>query len=341
MNASHPVPQRWVRPFPTEPGFWKRQLPTKVLAVAIRGEVAELRQLLKAHPEYLSKRGAHGRTLLWEAARRGKLEAVKWLAARGADIDATGCYNSESMVQLTPYCAARYYRRDAVADFLWAAGAQLDVFRAAFMGEQARVAAALAAEPALLLAEDPHDATYYAPLLAFAVAGGQAALAAWLGAQGAVVQPYGAQLLNLAGRIGRMDLVQWLLANGAEASAVDTGIFVAVTDLAILRLLLERGASATRTGMNGFPPLVYVARGDKAESPEKVALLLEWGAAVDAAGPRGHTALHCAAAAGHTQAMRVLLAHGASRSVTDQDGATPLDLARAAGKTAAVKMLRP
>ena len=191
------------------------------------------------------------------------------------------------------------------------------------------------------LAEDPHDETYYVPLLAFAVAGGQAALADWLARRGAPVTAYSAQLLQLAGRAGRRDLVRWLLANGAEARAAESGIFIAVTDLDILRLLLEHGASPTRAGMNGFPPLVYVARGDKAERPETAALLLEWGAAVDAAGPRGRTALHGAAAAGHTEMLRLLLAHGASNRATDEDGATPLDLARAAGKTAAVRLLRP
>ena len=63
--------QRWLRPLDVPPGYWKRQLPAKLLAVGGRGELPELRALLKTHPEYLSKRGNHGRTLLWEAARRG------------------------------------------------------------------------------------------------------------------------------------------------------------------------------------------------------------------------------------------------------------------------------
>ena len=343
MNQSRDeasVPQRWVRPFDIPPGSLKLQMPDKILALGARGELPALRALLKAHPDYLSKRGNHGRTLLWEAARRGKLPAVKWLLARGAEIDITGCYNNESLLQLTPYVAARYYRRAAVAEFLWAAGARLDVFRAAFLGEQARVEAALAAEPALLRAEDPLDNTYYAPLLAFAVAGGQAALADWLVRQGAPVAEYSAQLFQFAGRTGRMDLVRWLLANGADARATESGIFQAVADLDILRLLLEHGASPTRAGANGFTPLVYVTRADKAERPETAALLLEWGAAVDEVGPRGRTALHGAASGGHAQVIKLLLAHGARTDVRDDAGATPLDLARAGGKTAAARLLR-
>ena len=340
---SQPQPtdgQRWVRPLYFPPGSLKLQLPARTLAIGARGDLAELRALLKAHPEYLTKRGNHGRTLLWEAARRGQLPAVKWLLARGAEIDATGCYNNESLVQLTPYAAARYYRRAAVADYLLAAGAQLDVFRAAFLGEQAQVAAALVAEPGLLLAEDPLDDTYYAPLIAFAVAGGQAVLADWLARQGAVIAPYSAQLLQHAGRAGRLDLVRWLLDHGADARAVQSGIFIAVTDVDILRLLLERGASPTRVGDNGFPPLPYVARADKAERPETAALLLDFGAEVDAPGLRGRTALHQAASAGHLDMLRLLLARGASRDVRDEDGATPLDLARANGHAAAARLLR-
>jgi ankyrin repeat protein len=62
---------------------------------------------------------------------------------------------------------------------------------------------------------------------------------------------------------------------------------------------------------------------------------------VNGAGPRGRTALHYAAAAGHTKVMRVLLDHRADPGLVDEDGATPLGLARAAGQTAAVRLLRP
>jgi ankyrin repeat protein len=335
------APQRWVRPNLDEPGLWRNQLPNKYLAVAVRGDVAGLRAMLKAHPDFLSKRGNHNRTLLWEAARRGRLAAVKWLVEQGAEVDATGCYNSESLVQITPYCAAVYYRRPQVAAYLLShGGARLDIFRAAFMGEQGLVERALADEPALLHAEDPFDNIYFVPLLAFAVAGGQAALVAFLFEQGAHVGPYTAQLLHIAGRMGRLDLVEQLVARGADLSAADTGIFVAVNDLEIVRYLLAHGVPTNRAGLSGFPPLIFVARGDKSESPEKARLLLENGAEADAVGPRGRTALHYAAAAGHVAVIGVLLEFGADVSVKDEAGATPLALARAAGKTAAVRLLR-
>lgn len=108
--ASTSVSQRRVRPFDFEPGHWKKQLPAKYLRLAKRGDLPALEALLRTHPEFLSKGGSHHRTLLWEAARSGKLAAVMVLVAAGADVNAVGCYNGETLVLITPYCAARYYR---------------------------------------------------------------------------------------------------------------------------------------------------------------------------------------------------------------------------------------
>src|SRR5258706_3095716 len=216
--------QRWVRPGLDEPGLFRGQLPNKYLAVAVRGDLPGLRAMIKAHSDFLSKRGNHNRTLLWEAARRGRMPALKWLVQKGAELDATGCYNSESLVQITPYCAAMYYRRPEAAAYLLSNGARLDIFRAALMGEQAQVEAALAAEPALLQAEDPSGNTYYVPLLAFAVAGGHAALAEFLLERGANAALYAAQLLHLAAAQERLDLIELLAAHGAEPAMAESGI---------------------------------------------------------------------------------------------------------------------
>jgi len=332
--------QRWVRPFPTEPGFWKKQVPTKALALAVKGDIAGVERLLAESPVLLSKRGPHGRTFLWEAARRGHIAVAEWLLERGADVLATGCYNGESVVQLTPYCAAVYYRRPAVAALLEAAGgAELDVFRAAFMGDMSRVSHFLDTGPSLLNAEDPHDVIYYTPLIAFAVAGGQMAVTAALVERGANVTVYSAQLLRIALTARRSDLAGYLLDHGLDARAADAGIFEVSDDLPLLETLIERGASTTGV-VNGFPPLVFVARGDKGEHPEKVALIIEHGANVNAAGgPAERTALHYAAAAGHARVAALLLDHGADRSIVDAEGQTPRDLAIARGRDELVDLL--
>jgi ankyrin repeat protein len=150
--------------------------------------------------------------------------------------------------------------------------------------------------------------------------------------RGAPVAAYSAQLIYLAVHVRRPDLVSLLLDHGADARAVEGHIFQATADLDLLRLLLARGASATGVSPNGFPPLVYLARGDKGEHPEKIALLLEHGAEVNArGGPHGRTALHYAAAAGHAAVVRQLLAAGADPGLADHAGQTPRAAARAAG----------
>ncbi len=332
--------QRWERPFDFEPGHWKKQLATKFLSLAEKGGVDALRALLRDHPEFLNKRGPHGRTLVWMATRSGRLEAVKFLVEQGAEVNATGCYNSETHVQVTPYCAARYYKRDAIAAYLQANGAMQDIFRAAFLGDRQRVERELASTPELLNAEDPCDEIYFIPLLSFAVAGGHAELAQFLIRRGAAVAQYSAQLLYLAAKVPRLDLIELLVVHNADVSAVDSGIFVSVSNLDVMRYLLNHGASANQIGKNGFPPLVYLARGDKAERPDKLRVLLDYGAEVNATGPHQRTALHYAAAGGHASVVAILLNGGADSTLKDEQGETALSLARAAGKTSVVALLK-
>ncbi len=333
------VAQRMVRPLDVEPGHWKKQLPAKHLHLARLGDLAGLTGLLSEHPEYLSKRGSHGRTLLWEATRGGKMAAVQRLVEAGAEVDATGCYNSETFVQVTPYGAARYYQRPAIAEYLWERGSTLDIFRAAFLGDRERVERELAARPELLGAEDPHDEIYYVPVLSFAVAGGNADLASFLIRAGADVASYSAQLIGLAAKQSRRDLVDLLLANGADIRAARGGVFVLMSDLDMLGYLLSKGLSPHGSDAEEFPPLVYVARGDKGERPDTVRLLLDHGADVNATGPHDKTALHYAATAGHTRVVSLLLDRGADRTLEDATGQTALDLARAAGKTRCADLL--
>ena len=311
--------QRWIRPGLDEPGLFRHQMPTKHLSLAARGDLTGLKALIKAHPDYLSKRANHNRTFLWEAVRRGRMPVVKWLVERGAEVEATGCYNNESMVQISPYCAAVYYKRPEAAAYLLAhGGPRLDIFRAAFIGEQARVEQLLTAEPGLLDAEDPSDNIYFVPVLGFAVAGGQAGVTEYLLKRGAQAAVYTAQLLHYAGQTGRLDLVELLVAHGVNVAGADAGLFVSVKDLAFVRYLLAHGLSVTRRSISGFSPLMFVARGDKRESPEKVRLLLEHGAPVNEVGPRGRTALHYAARAGHTEVIKVLLEFGARLDIEDE-----------------------
>jgi ankyrin repeat protein len=215
-----------------------------------------------------------------------------------------------------------------------------DISRAAFLGDQSRVADLLAADPSLLDACDPHDALYFMPLIAFAVVGGHTEMVTFLLEKGAIVASSSALLLDLAARASRLDLIELLVSYGVDVRAVDSGIFLTATDMNIFRYLIENGAPVNQAGKNHTPPLAYIARGDKAERPDKVQMLLEHGAQVDAADPRRRTALHGAAVSGHVKVMKVLLDHGADVRLKDHQGQTPLALARAKGHTDVVALLK-
>ena len=327
--------QRMMRPLNFQPGHMKKQLPGKYLALAVKGNLDELRKLLLMHPDLLNKRGSGNRTFLWEAARKGNLPLVNWLVEQGAEIDATGCYNGESVLQLTPYCAAVFYKRPEVAEYLRNYGTQVDIFRAVFLGDIELVSRELAANPDLIHAEDPHDNIYYVPLLAFAIVGGKMEMLEFLLDRGSEVEIYSAELLYLAAKDGRKDILELLIKHNAQVSAVALNPY----DFDTMRYLLEHGASASEKHENGFSPLIYLCRGDKGEHPEKIKLLLAYQAPVNDIGPQGRTALHYAAAAGFLEVMTILLDHGADFTIRDQQGETPLQLARRNKKISATNIL--
>jgi len=340
-SAAEPavVPQRWARPevFHAPPGFWKQQLSGNLLKIATKKDITALKKLLKQLPDALNKRGSHGRTLLWEAVRAGRIDAVQFLIDAGADVNLTGCYNGESFVQLTPVCAARYYKQATIENVLRPISAAQDVFRLAWLGDEKAVQALLDQQPDLVNAEDPHDAIYFVPLIAFAMAGGHATLMQMLIERGAQLAPYSAMLLNMATSAGRIDWIDLLLEGGADIRAVFSGTLLGEFDA--VRHLIERGAPVNQAGFNGFTPLIFLARGDKGNRLDLMQLILAHGADVNATGPMNRTALHYAAAAGQAGKIELLLSHGANRTSLDDNGDTPLALAKKANKPEAIALL--
>lgn len=89
--------------------------------------------------------------MIWEAAHRGRLEMVRWLAERGADLRALGGHFTPfGGAEVTPWCAAKFKRHNRVADELDARGAGCDLHAAAYLGIADALRDALDAEPARL-----------------------------------------------------------------------------------------------------------------------------------------------------------------------------------------------
>ena len=295
------------------------------VAAAGRGDMATVRTVLAMHPDWLRRVGSHGRTMLWEAAYRGRLGMVGELIERGADVDARGCHFTPLLVEVPPYCAARWRGHESVAELLLHHGATEDFHSAVFLGDAANVRARLAEAPELATAEyTQHDANIRATALHYAVSPGHLELVRLLLAHGADPEPYGVWLARFCIWRNRPDILAELFAAGlrpADASVPRSGILNAQ-----LRAVLQ--AHGVDCGPDqpegGWPPLVYQCRGDRGGNVERVKALLAAGADVDARNHKGQSALHCAAKAGFAPIVALLLDADAAVDAGDAQGETPL-----------------
>jgi ankyrin repeat protein len=95
-----------------------------------------------------------------------------------------------------------------------------------------------------------------------------------------------------------------------------------------MRKLLDRGAQVDKTG---WSPLHYAATGPDAAA---VRLLLERGAAIEAASPNRTTPLMMAAQYGPEASVEALLQRGADAKARNDRGLNAADFARQAGRAA-------
>lgn len=203
-------------------------------------------------------------------------------------------------------------------------------------GDAARVAALLAADPALASARLGSGdsavlvATYH----------GRRDIAELLLAAGAQ--------LNLfeAAAVGRAEEVAAQLRRAPELARAYshdgwTGLHLAAYfgHMAAAEALLAAGADIHAWSRNSQrnQPLHAAAAGDH---PDLVALLIVAGADVNARAAGGFTALHSAAQNGNTAILRALLDAGADPSLKTDDGRTPLQLALEAGHQGAADLLQ-
>ncbi len=312
-----------------------------VVPAAARGDVIALEDYLASHADWLGFAGPHGRTLFWEAARGGKVPALRWLAERGADVHAAGCYHAETTVELSPLAIARLRGRSAAAQVLLELGAVDDPFAAAYRGEADVVAAALDGDPAMLDRPCPLSVSGGVPLLAYAVAGGRRALAIDLLERGARTDFAGERLLVWAMWEDDHALCAALLEHGALP---EEGLLVEWAESPVLTALAQRfGYEPDINGRdgNGFPPLVDACRGNHnaADDVARVQRYLDLDADIMARDSKGKTGLHRAAQAGFLHIPRLLLGAGADLEARDLDGQTPLFDGVRAGRIETVRLL--
>ncbi len=309
-----------------------------VVAATGRGDIETVRQLLDDNPAWIHTVGSHGRTMLWEAAYRGKLEMVQFLLERGADINVPGCYHIQHRIEISPYCVARYEGRDLVADSLLQHGATLDIHTAAYLKDYDAVRSHLDNDPNLvnsgylqavmLPAGQPHTFEHrhaaWATPLCYAIVGGNPAIVELLISRGATIEPHSERFLDYAIAYDRVEIAELLLENGA-----DPGKAPRILDDNSEMSVLLKAYGVPPKDINaqshmGWPPLVYVCRGDNGEHPEEVQRLLALGADIDIQNYKGKTGLHCAAKAGFLKVINLLIENGATVDAADDTGETPL-----------------
>ena len=295
------------------------------VAAAGRGDMSTVRTVLAERPRWLRRVGSHGRTMLWEAAYRGRLAVVEYLADLGADIEACGCHFTPLLVDVSPYCAARFKKHHAVADFLSSRGAAVDIFTAAFLGQRQAVAKYLDADPALAAAEKPqHDPNVRATALHYAVSAGHRDIVTLLLGRGADAKPYGYFLVRFCIWRNRPDILAALIDAGLDPATSEpprSGI----GNPELVALLEAHGVEDDPNhAEGGWPPIVFLSRGDRGGNVERVRRLIDRGADVNVRNHKGQTALHCAAKAGFAPIVALLLDRGADVDAEDGDGETPL-----------------
>jgi truncated hemoglobin YjbI len=280
----------------------------QAMAAAATGDVDAVAALVADHPRLIDQRAGDGATLVWTAARRGRLPLVRWLTGHGADIEIPGSAVHMTQVAVSPYCIAVRSRHQQVAQYLRDHGAKVDVFGAAFLADLDALRGHIAA--GLANAQSPHEDFHPVTPLHHAVDGGSAAAATLLLENGAEARTSGGRLLTSAANQGSVELVRLLLDHGAQARDAES-LGPLGADRTIGELLVAHGFDLDVPIRAQETPLTRACRADKGEHPETVRALLELGADPDAPNAKGRTALSIAAGARFSRSVALLLAAGA------------------------------
>ncbi len=309
------------------------------VAAAGRGDLETVREIARVKPEWIRRVASHGRTMLWEAAWRGKLEVVKFLAEVGADVNAHGCHYTPHRIEISPVCAARLARRTETAEWLLKNSAVYDVYAAAYLGDLPALNRLLDEDPSQIEAGNPQaeiaadaveedgspmlapaPAPWATPLM-YAVCGQQLEAVHLLIERGADAVQHSKTLMGDVRE--HVDIARALIEAGANPHDAPTPI--SAQD-GVGKLLAEYGVQPdpNKPVHWGWPPIVYYSRGDKGENPQRILELIAAGADVNARNRKGKTALHAAAKAGFSKTMAALLEHGADINARDNADETPL-----------------
>jgi len=308
---------------------------SEALTLARRGDEPALRRLLHDAPDVLASE-PHAASLLQLAVLGGRREVVQLLLTSGVSVNKPAPI--ETLIFVTPLCAARAKRRKAIEALLLEYGAEEDIFSHAYLGDLPRLTQDLEHDPRASQQVDPAvDALGITPIH-HAVAGVRVEALRALLSRVTAGDPIvgGERALRAAAASENVDLVALLLARGVTAASIGAGRWVLHPKLA--PLLAQAGATVDRSG--AWIGLSCTGNQGRKDDPEYVAALLRHGARVNDQRVVGQsndggraTALHYASKAGFLKTIAVLLEAGADPVAVDDNGRTPEDWLESAAKS--------
>ena len=264
----------------------------------------------------------------------GRLACLDWMMAHGADAELTAAWPPARALIVSAFAGVPAY-----VEHLCAAGARVDGFAAAALGDIDLVRSTLRADPAFVHARD-HDV-----LTALHCAAGSRLPGAPVAEIARLLLDSGAGLtararswnhevdaVYFAANARNRDVFALLLDRGADPTAALTpSLWNATEEFA--ELALAHGAVPDRATAGGQPLLNNLVRWGRLRQS---LWLLERNASPNIPDARGWTAVHQAASRGNERLFRAIVGAGGDLARRTLDGDTPIDIAVESGR---VKLL--
>ena len=300
-----------------------------VLPACSAGNLSAVNAFLKDERGFVNWIGPHGRTMLWEAARKGRLGVVKLLTEQHhADLHALGCYFRETRVEVSPWLIAMLNGKSATANYLASRGAGLDFHSACFLGDDGYVDRVLTKDPSSAgraYVRNHEWNGYIVRPLQYAIVGQQLPIVKRLLAAGANPRA-SPQILFDAIATEQLDIAELLLAAGADPRSTKHRGWVENPRFNALAARYGHDIQKIDVPPEKWPKIVDACRGnhDAPDDPQRVDQLIKRGHDVNKRDYKGKTALHRASQAGFLNITKLLIKHGADIAARSHAGETPL-----------------